>query len=230
MKGRCLIVAVASLLLSAVTPQLAGAASVSDYMAYLQGLSGPGPFDGGLLSTELWCIPAKERGQPPFCTRGRAKVRIVLEAGWWDDRPKPDFQGNVYLRTYQVIGYVPLSNIVRSDRAWLSPFELGAGVGLYRFSGAGVGESAGWYGSVPLRFRVTPIEFASEQWRKAHPRLYRVLRAGQFRAGVDYLPGEFSQDDFQGAPASYREDSHWLGTYGPVLDLTMVVDALRSLR
>ncbi len=223
------------------TPLPAAAGDIWDIIAYIHELSGPGPFHHaggplGIYGFEVFC--RDDDGSPsPVCTTERRDVRFyaLLELGWLNDKPRDDnpirFDGNVFLRTYQLVAYVPGQKIagVRSIPGLANGLDLGAGFGLYHFTGAAVTEESLWRISIPLRARFTPSEFwANSDYlqRADRRRLRALLRSVTYQVGFDILPQSFSNRDFRG-PETYAPSGHALWTNALVVDAFVVVDAFR---
>jgi hypothetical protein len=193
----------------------AAGGSIMDIIAWLDELSGPGPFNGWVASVDVYCPSVTGSGptRQSRCSPDGTRWSVAFEAGWWNDKPRPDVDGNVYLRVYQGVIYVPLRVITRSDRERLSTIAIGAGVGLYRFSGAATNNAPLWRVSLPLRVKLVPSELLGKrQWLRQHPRLRLLLSVPYFRAGLDVLPQSFDAADFSGLPPSYHPRRHFLKT------------------
>jgi hypothetical protein len=223
------------------TPLPAAAGDIWDIIAYIHELSGPGPFHHaggplGIYGFEVFC--RDDDGSPsPVCTTERRDVRFyaLLELGWLNDKPRDDnpirFDGNVFLRTYQLVAYVPGQKIagLRSIPGLANGLDLGAGFGLYHFTGAAVTEESLWRISIPLRARFTPSEFwANSDYlqRTDRRRLRALLRSVTYQVGFDILPQSFSNRDFRG-PETYAPSGHALWTNALVVDAFVVIDAFR---
>jgi len=223
------------------TPLPAAAGDIWDIIAYIHELSGPGPFHHaggplGIYGFEVFC--RDDDGSPsPVCTTERRDVRFyaLLELGWLNDKPRDDnpirFDGNVFLRTYQLVAYVPGQKIagLRSIPGLANGLDLGAGFGLYHFTGAAVTEESLWRISIPLRARFTPSEFWANSDYLQHAdrrRLRALLRSVTYQVGFDILPQSFSNRDFRG-PETYAPSGHALWTNALVVDAFVVVDAFR---
>ena len=223
------------------TPLPAAAGDIWDIIAYIHELSGPGPFHHaggplGIYGFEVFC--RDDDGSPsPVCTTERKDVRFyaLLELGWLNDKPRDDnpirFDGNVFLRTYQLVAYVPGQKIagLRSIPGLANGLDLGAGFGLYHFTGAAVTEESLWRISIPLRARFTPSEFWANSDYLRSPdrrRLRALLRSVTYQVGFDILPQSFSNRDFRG-PETYAPSGHALWTNALVVDAFVVVDAFR---
>ena len=179
------------------TPLPAAAGDIWDIIAYIHELSGPGPFHHaggplGIYGFEVFC--RDDDGSPsPVCTTERKDVRFyaLLELGWLNDKPRDDnpirFDGNVFLRTYQLVAYVPGQKIagLRSIPGLANGLDLGAGFGLYHFTGAAVTEESLWRISIPLRARFTPSEF----WANSDYLQRRRSTAAARAAALGYLSG-----------------------------------------
>jgi hypothetical protein len=192
-----------------------------DIIAYLQGMSGPGPYNGYVLSAELACF-GRDRNQAGPC-RSRESVRayIVLEKGWWnDDIENPNFVGNTYIHAYQFITYFPIEK--------LRAVDLGAGFGLYRISGAAVQDPPLWRATIPLRVRVVPSEFFADKLTN-HPKGRAWLSAFTYHIGWDWIPEGFSNTTFFGPP-DYDPDDHALFTNAFTIDVVRFVDGLARSR
>jgi hypothetical protein len=198
----------------------ASAQWLEDMIAYLQGMSGPGPYNGQVLSAELACF-GRDRNQVGPC-RSRESVRayIVLEKSWWNDKPNPNFVGNTYIHAYQFITYFPIEK--------LRAVDLGAGFGLYRISGASVQDPPLWRATIPLRVRVVPSEFFADKLTD-RAKLRAVLRALTYHIGWDWIPEGFSNTTFFGPP-DYDPDDHALFTNAFTIDVFALVDGLVRTR
>ena len=208
-------------------PTSASARSLWDILGYIHELSGPGPFNGYMITGEVFCLSGASTKSFRPCMPDRRDVRlyVTLERGEWDDNPNPRFTGNTDLDTFQAIVYVPLQNAVRSGRPVLLWLDAGVGLGLYRFSDTAVQDPPLWRVSIPFRLRFTPSEaFASKL--QDRPRLRTALRAFTYHVGFDYLPEGFSNRSFNG-PADFSTDSDVLRTNALTFDVLVFVQALR---
>jgi hypothetical protein len=195
---------------------------------WLDKLSGPGPFDGKFLvnvpipctalGQDRWagCVP-----KDPF----DLKFYATLEIDRWNSQANPLFTpDDVDITAWQVVGFVPLTNIPGARKhAFMYAFDVGAGLGAYRFSGAGVrgsdGQSNGAFSRlvIPLRLTFTPSElFATKYTRR---RVRTLLAIASFHVGADIVPGTFDNTDFFGPPG-YSVSGSVLKTAAFIIDLT----------
>jgi hypothetical protein len=185
-----LLVCALVVLLGSASP---ASADWEDIIAYLQGMSGPGPYNGVVFSGELACFGRDKKQAGPCLSRNGVRAYVVLEKGWWNDDPNPNFAGNTYIHTYQAVTYFPIGR--------LRAVDLGAGFGLYRISGASVQDPPLWRASIPLRARVVPSEFFADRLTD-RARLRAALRSITYHVGWDWIPEGFSTTSFFVRPTS----------------------------
>jgi hypothetical protein len=201
-------------------PVPASAGALEDIIAYLQGMSGPGPYNGLVLSGEIACFGRDRRAIGPCRSRDGVKTYVVLEKGWWNDKPNPNFVGNAYVHTYSVVAYVPVPKVRGLD--------IGAGFGVYRISGAAIQDPPLWRTSIPIRIRAVPSEFFASKLED-HPQLRAVLRSITYHFGWDILPQGFEPDSFFGPPG-YVPEEHALRTNALTVDAFVLIDAIARRR
>jgi hypothetical protein len=214
------------------------AAADWDIIAWLQEMSGPGPFHHGakgvsVFTLELQCI---DDDTSPFkrCLPDRTNVKsyILLETSWFNDHPNPEnpnkFDGNVYLRTYQIITYLQGQKVAGLNKvSWLARgMDLGIGGGAYHFTGAAVDNGSLWRFSMPVRIRFTPAQsmFSANRLQNRQ-KLRMALRAITYHVGWDVLPEGFSNTSFKG-PANYAPSGHALWTTALVIDPLVLFEGL----
>jgi hypothetical protein len=208
-------------------PQPAQARDIWDVIAYLHELSGPGPFNGGVVALEVFC---REAGSPVgACTGERDAVSAygVVEYAHWDDDPNPRFTGNVAIESLQGILYVH-GHSVPGIKEWkrATGISFGAGLGFYRIHGSGVQEGSLTRFSIPLRLRVTPNElFHCPDRPRTVSRKRLALNAISYHIGLDILPQGFSETAFVASPP-YSSGAHAQWTNALVVDILGLVTAV----
>lgn len=207
---------------------------------WLDKLSGPGPFDAnGRLFLP---VPINKTVHDPndrdsdrifkFAkTLDERRLYVVFETARFTGETNPSFAGAVNISTLQGVLFV-------HPDAWrtkpgdaptpLSALDLGAGFGLYRFSGAGVisdghADGAFWRGAIPVRIRFTPSELFVRQLMKSRWR--NGLAVFSYMIGWDVLPGSFDTADFvvTAAGAGYHSSGNAPFTCGVIIDITPVL-------
>jgi hypothetical protein len=200
---------------------------------WLDKLSGPGPFDANgrlFLPVPL----TKTRTKHTLLTVGDGiddrQLYVVFETTRFTGQTNPDFVGAVNITTLQGVLFVHPAGYLEGSHAETSPLnalDLGAGFGLYRFSGAGVKsdglpDGAFWRGAIPLRIRLTPSElFAGRlkgsKWRSG-------LAVFSYMVGWDVLPGTFNGSNFvvSAAGSGYHSSGNAPFTSGLIIDITPV--------
>lgn len=212
-------------------------ARASSPWGWLDKLSGPGPFDANgrvflpvpITTTRTQSETAKKKSIFVFGDSiHERRIYTVLETTRFTSETNPSFVGAVNITTLQGVVFVHPAGFDDDKTSRLGFLDLGAGVGLYRFSGAGVisdGKPDGsfWRGTIPLRIRLTPSElFAKElpsaKWRNG-------LAVFSYMLGWDVLPGTFDTTNFvvSSAGAGYRSSGHAPFTCGIIFDITPVL-------
>jgi hypothetical protein len=225
------VVIVAAVLLATSAP-----AHARGPWGWLDKLSGPGPFYPGVPGFSFTpCAVGQEPSLTPcFPTEKPLELKFYasIEIADWHADANQDFTRDVNLFTLQGVFYVPLINLPKVGKFGpMHAFDVGAGIGMYRFSGAGVKDSSGQEGghrsrvSIPLRLRITPSELAASRFKSKKWR--HVLSGFYFRVGFDGLPGSFDEDDFV-APADYAVESSFLDTGAVVIDVFRIYEGFRQ--
>ena len=207
-----------------------GAAGASSPWGWLDKLSGPGPFDAnGRLF--LPC-PSPRRGRAAGSSP--SGTGSISGSCMSCSRPRgshgetnPNFVGAVNITTLQGVVFLHPAGFQKDTRSPLGALDLGAGLGAYHFSGAGVigdghADGAFWRTAIPVRIRLTPSElFArhikSTKWRNG-------LAVFSYMIGWDVLPGTFDTTDFVVSPtgAGYKSTGNAPFTCGLIIDVTPV--------
>jgi hypothetical protein len=224
------VVVVAAVLMAMSVP-----AQARGRWGWLDKLSGPGPFYPHVpLFTVTPCAVGQEPNPNPCFPTNRPldlKFYTTIEIAKWHADTNHLFTRDVDLWTLQGIFYVPLINVPNIGKfAPMHAFDVGAGIGVYSFSGPGVKDSSGQEGgrrsrvSIPIRLRFTPSELAASHFKSQKWRL--GLSAFYFRVGFDGLPGSFDESDFF-SPPGYAVESSFLDTGAVVIDVLRIVEALR---
>ncbi len=221
------------------------------WLTWIDELSGPGPFDGYVLTGEVLCVGTltdddvqrlRSGGDGTlthirWCEpdRQNTAMALVVEFGRWSDKNRPGgrYEGLTQLTVGEVIAYFPLHRVfgkaVRPN-PWSRSVELGAGLGFFAFSGSTVQENEWWRAAIPLRVRFMPSElfFSQSDSRSRAERLRRrLLQALQIRAGFDFIPGrmEFA-GAFKGGGLKSKASNELNPTAAVQLDLGLVAAAL----
>jgi hypothetical protein len=219
-----------ALLLATVALLLPGSAwAGTSPWGWLDKLSGPGPFTAnGRLFVPVPITTTKSRDK--IVTFGEGlddrRVYVVFETARFTGETNPNFAGAVNITTLHGVVFVHPGGW-RKPKSPLSAFDFGAGLGLYRFSGAGVisdGAADGAFsrGAIPLRLRLTPSELAagrlSPKWRNG-------LAVFSYMIGWDLLPGTFSGHQFvlTSKGAGYHSSGNAPFTCGLIIDITPVL-------
>ena len=224
------VVVVAAVLMAMSVP-----AQARGRWGWLDKLSGPGPFYPGVPGFAFTvCAVGQEPSETPcFPTKDPLELKFytAVEIADWHADANQLFTRDVNLFTFQGVFYVPLINLPKVGKVdALHAFDLGAGIGVYRFSGPGVKDASGHEGghrsrvSIPLRLRFTPSELAASRYKSQRWR--HVLSGFYFRVGFDGLPGSFDEDDFV-APPGYAVKSSFLDTGAVVIDVFRIYDGFR---
>ena len=108
-------------------------------------------------------------------------------------------------------------------RAQRARFDVGAGIGAYRFEGTTVISGSLVRTSLPIRVRITFSELFAPALQRNHPTLRRSLRALNYQVGVDVLPGTLSNNEFS-APPNFKASWDVLTTYALTLDLLVLLE------
>jgi hypothetical protein len=210
-------------------------ASANKYLAWLEELSGPGPFKGPTVSFEIRCFSKDpDYARLGLCRYDRSDTLVTIdgELSIMDDRPK-GYSGDTSLVATRGIAYVPLGLKAAEGstlRAALQQTAVGAGLGLLVVSGDTTIESPVLLPVLPIRFKVLPIElfiqiFSSGRRvvaRTSDVSIWRRLgRAVEYRAGWDYTLAAPDPSDFRTAiPEGKRE---FLGTTSIQIDIGKLV-------
>jgi hypothetical protein len=203
------------------------------WWGWLDKLSGPGPFDPRGAVSATCAFSGDSGGYLCFPNDPLdARYYVALELAWWNAPENVDFPKPVDLFTAQGALYVPLANLKRDRKpSPLNAFDVGMGLGYYRFSGAGVRKSDGRENGVrarlssPIRLKFIPGELFAGAYKEPRSNARIFWSAFSYQFGFDGIPGSFDSRDFF-APADYRVDSSFLGTYVLQIDGLRIYDAL----
>ena len=142
-------------------------------------------------------------------------------------RVEPDFIGAVNISTLQGIVFLHPGGFKNDTKSPLGALDFGAGLGAYRFSGAGVisdghADGAFWRTAIPVRIRLTPSELFARQIKSTKWR--NGLAVFSYMIGWDVLPGTFDGTDFVVSPkgAGYKSTGNAPFTCGLIIDVTPV--------
>jgi len=193
-------------------------AGLGDWLGWLEGMSGPGPFHGPTVSFDrlaCWSEPAGggrvervafgDHADP--CRNGADRERRRVRAYVSVELAHFRSSRNVLARDPEAdaaqVGVTRLNALVFARVA--QGLEVGGGLGLNRFSGDGAnGESFGFTRlTLPLRVRVRP-----GMWVAPESRWSRLVH---FSVGFDRLPSTFEAADF-GQQGPFREEGESLAT------------------
>jgi hypothetical protein len=187
------------------------------FWAWLEELSGPGPFHGRPIVTfTVACIGPDYTLE--WCTLDENRPSLVIQLGslHTDGGPRftdlspddPDNQGEVRVVPFSVgVMYHP-------HRA----LAFGPAVGFMRFSGEGF---ASFYRLTltPMSVSVTP--FAAVDWKcNETKRLARVLR---FELDTSFVPQGFSGRDFNNLRTRFDSGPEFLTRFATVIDLGQLI-------
>jgi hypothetical protein len=204
-------------LLLALTARPASA-GLGDWLGWLEGMSGPGPFHGPTVSIDrlaCWSEPAGggriervgfvDRSDP--CRNGADRQRRRVRAYLSVELARFRSSRNVLARDPEAdeaqVDLTRLNALVFARVA--QGLEVGGGLGINRFSGEGAtGEDFGFTRlTLPLRVRVRP-----GMWVAPESRWSRLVH---FNVGFDRLPSTFTAADF-GQQGPFREEGESLAT------------------
>jgi hypothetical protein len=193
------------MMVAALWPATAHAAR--GWWGWLEELSGPGHFDGPVISWELKCWKGKEpipcnpwkRKDPAVERNVRMNRYLEITAGALTSRGRPRFKDPdataADKANHDTVRAYPLSAqfMFRPHRS----LDLGPGAGILLFSGKGVEAHA--------RFVVTPVSLSwkpfltKDSW---HPNT--IGRALSFDVQTTVITKGFTGQDFGGSAASFR--------------------------
>jgi hypothetical protein len=206
-------------------------ARASSPWGWLDKLSGPGPFDAnGRLFLPVPGTTNTKDGIVAFAHGiDERRLYVVFETARFTGETNPNFVGAVNITTLQGVVFLhPEGWRNATEPSALSALDVGAGFGLYRFSGAGVisdgkPDGAFWRGVIPIRIRLTPSElFANKlkgsRWRNG-------LAVFSYMIGWDVIPGTFDTTDFVVPPSNpgYHSSGNAPFTCGIIVDITPVL-------
>lgn len=209
-------------------------ASAASPWGWLDKLSGPGPFDANgrlffpVPITTTKPLPGKRAS---IFTVGDSlaerRVYVVFETARFTGETNPNFVGAVNITTLQGVVFLHLAGYQDDPKSPVNALDFGAGLGAYRFSGAGVigdgrPDGAFWRTSIPLRIRLTPSELFARQIKSTKWR--NGLAVFSYMIGWDVLPGTFDATDFvvSHAGAGYKSSGNAPFTCGLIIDVTPV--------
>jgi hypothetical protein len=210
MKARLVLIAV----VLALWPTQAHAAR--GFWAWLEELSGPGPFYGPpMVSLTVACFDSDYALEPCARDFDRERPTLVFRVGklHTDDTPRfadlpaddPDNRGEVRV--------IPVSvGVMYHPHPALS---LGPSAGFMRFSGEGFSP---FYKLTltPMSMAVTPFAFGD--WK--NERLARVLR---FELDTSFVPQGFKGSDFDNPRTRFDSGAEFLTRFATVIDLGELV-------
>ena len=230
----------ARLLVFVLAAALCPAVAQANIWSWLEELSGPGPFHGGVIWVPVACRDKGPENDQPLqwhpclvrvTTRAEEQIRstkplpvpliFAVKAGWLRSDPGPRFkdlpatdpdnQGRVSV--------VPVSGLFlfRVHRA----LDLGGGAGLLRVSGEGF-DPLYRMSLIPLSGSITPLAFNPE-WQD-HRWAY-ILRA---EIETSYYFKGFKGTDFNNTRTSFKSGPEFLTRVGFVIDAGALVDSFRS--
>lgn len=193
------------------------------FLAWLEELSGPGPFTGEVYSFTIGCVGTEGF---KFCPVGDPEFKrtIVLRVAWFNsdaDTPRfkdlpatdADNQGKVSV--------LPVSGLYLFRlRPWL---DVGPGAGFMRVSGRGFSP---FYRLVltPMSASFTPFAL-HEKWQRSP--WSQVLR---LELDTSFVPQGFTGADFQNSRTSFDSGPEFLTRAAIVVDLGALVGGARTLR
>ena len=200
---------------------------------WLDKLSGPGPFDAnGRLFLPVPGTKTKDGVRAFAKGIDERRLYVVFETARFTGETNPDFVGAVNITTLQGVVFLhPEGWRNAKEPSALSALDVGAGFGLYRFSGAGVisdgrPDRAFWRGVIPIRIRLTPSElFARQLKHSKNPNWRNGLAVFSYMIGWDVIPGTFDATDFVVPPsnAGYHSSGNAPFTCGVIVDITPVL-------
>lgn len=221
---------------------VASPASANRWLAWLEELSGPGPFKGPTFSVELRCFSDVDTNRKlRRCDFDRHDVMWTIEneTSIMDDRPK-GYSGDTSLVAVRGLAYVPVGQLFpglrHSDRrsrakAVFQQVSVGVGAGVYIISGDTTVESPILLPVLPVRLKVLPVELLVQLCRPQARQTStvgevgfsrRLGRAVEYRIGFDYTIAAPNPADFRTAiPQNRRE---LLDTYSIQIDLGRLFD------
>jgi hypothetical protein len=209
-------------------------AHASSPWGWLDKLSGPGPFDAnGRLFLPIPITTTRPRPGSPRSIFGvgdsldERRLYVVFETARFTGETNPDFSGAVNISTLQGIVFLHPAGFKNDTKSPIGALDFGAGLGAYRFSGAGVlsdgrPDGAFWRTAIPVRIRLTPSELFARQIKSAKWR--NGLAVFSYMIGWDVLPGTFDATDFVVSPkgAGYKSTGNAPFTCGLIIDVTPV--------
>jgi len=209
-------------------------AHASSPWGWLDKLSGPGPFDAnGRLFLPMPITTTRPRAGNPRSIFGVGdslddrRLYVVLETTRFTGETNPNFVGAVNITTLQGIVFLHPAGFKNDTKSPLGALDLGAGLGAYHFSGAGVigdgrPDGAFWRTAIPVRIRLTPSELFARQIKSTKWR--NGLAVFSYMIGWDVLPGTFDSTDFVVSPkgAGYKSTGNAPFTCGLIIDVTPV--------
>jgi hypothetical protein len=211
---------------------LPATAHASNPLGWLDKLSGPGPFDAnGRLFLPVPVTTTKDGVRAFADGIDERRLYVVFETARFTGETNPNFVGAVNITTMQGVVFLhPEGWRNAKEPSALSALDVGAGFGLYRFSGAGVisdgkPDGASWRGVIPIRIRLTPSELFARQLKAKHSRWRNGLAVFSYMIGWDVIPGTFDATDFVVSPsnAGYHSSGNAPFTCGIIVDITPVL-------
>ena len=197
------------------------AQAANGWWAWLEELSGPGPFRGYMFSFTVACV---QDDRLKACPAGNADTRqtIVVRFGRFhskEDRPRfkdlpasdGDNQGEVHV--------MPVSGL------WLfrlhRSLEAGPGIGFMRVSGNGF-DAFSKISLTPLSATFTPFALSEDLSKSQWAYVVRL------ELDTSYFPQGFKGADFNNSRTNFDSGPEFLTRAGFVLDLGALVGATRS--
>lgn len=192
------------------------------FWAWLEELSGPGPFKGDVFTATVLCIGAD--GERKLCAAPGESTRrmVALRVAWFNSDPdKPRFKDlpAADADNRGKVSVLPVTALYLFHlRPWL---DAGGGAGFMRVSGDGF---SSFYRLMLTPVSVTLTPFAiNEKWQKSQ--WSQVLR---LELDTSYIPQGFKGADFQNSRTSFDSGAEFLTRAATIVDLGALVGATRS--
>ena len=228
------------LLLFVLAASLCPAAAQASIWSWLEELSGPGPFHGGVVWVPVLCHDkdAEKLDVPPKWHRCLVKVTtkkeetiratqafpvpvvFAVKVGWltsdngprFKDLPPTDGDNRGKVSVLPVSGLF----LFRLYRA----LDVGGGAGLLRVSGEGF-DPLYRVSLIPVSASLTPLAL-NRAWQ-AHPWAY-ILRA---EVETSFHPTGFKGTDFNNTRTTFKSGPEFLTRAGFVIDVGALADSFR---
>jgi hypothetical protein len=217
-------------------------------LRWIYELSGPGPFLGWEFEWRLVCFtePGDQEAAAPAADTGReraARALAVIGPGCFfrqvplDETRRASInlsfgilearENNLQYARPSADREVALTTIEPS--LWWRPVstvEVGAGVGVFWFSGPGFRTFRRMFYE-PFRIDARPIALLGDLFARGHPEWTELL---SLRAGAIVIPNGFRAEDFGALRGTYQTSREVLRTFAAFVDLDPVVRYLRRPR